>query len=191
MFWGSPGVWQHLRRWYAKRAAALGFEGGDTGAVKRDPAFRFVIGAERALPHARAGWGVRPRRIREGASVGEGARTPDRGGSGTGRCWGVSSRLGWPGRGLGRRWTKTTPTGRERFRAAAVAGRVAHGKRAGAKGPRLRRLPGRPFRLPPRCGESGGYNLHAGVVIAASERAGLERLCPPARSGMCFGPRWS
>jgi hypothetical protein len=61
--------------------------------------------------------------------------------------------------------------------AAAVAGRVAHGKRAGAKVRRLRQAHTRPFRLPARCGESGGYTLHAGVVIAARDREGLERLC--------------
>ena len=53
---------------------------------------------------------------------------------------------------------------------AAVAGRVAHGVRAGAKVRRLRRAPARPFRLPPRCGEAGGYNLHAGVVIVGRHR---------------------
>ena len=78
--------------------------------------------------------------------------------------------------------------------AAAVAGRVAHGKRAGAKVRRLRQAHTRPFRLPPRCGESGGYNLHAGVVIAARDREGLERLCryvlrpPLARTRMARRP---
>ena len=61
--------------------------------------------------------------------------------------------------------------------AASVAGRVAHGQRAGARVRRLRRAHERPFRLPPLCGEARGYNLHAGVVIAANRREGLERLC--------------
>ena len=51
--------------------------------------------------------------------------------------------------------------------AATVAGPVAHGKRAGAKVRRMRQAHPRPFRLPPRCGKSGGYNLDAGVAIAA------------------------
>ena len=78
--------------------------------------------------------------------------------------------------------------------AAAVAGRVAHGKRAGAKVRRLRQAHTRPFRLPPMCGESGGYNLHAGVVIAARDREGLQRLCryvlrpPLARTRMSRRP---
>ena len=66
--------------------------------------------------------------------------------------------------------------------AASVAGRVAHGQRAGARVRRLRRGHERPFRLPPLCGEARGYNLHAGVVIAANRREGLEtcreRGCP-------------
>ena len=31
--------------------------------------------------------------------------------------------------------------------------------------------------LPERCASSAGYNLHAGVVVKASDREGLERLC--------------
>ncbi len=41
---------------------------------------------------------------------------------------------------------------------------------------RIQMLGGRPFRLPPRCANCDGYGLHAGVVIGAGKRAGLERL---------------
>ena len=43
---------------------------------------------------------------------------------------------------------------------------------------RIQMLGGRPFRLPPRCANCDGYGLHAGVVIGAGKRAGLERLGP-------------
>jgi len=38
-------------------------------------------------------------------------------------------------------------------------------------------LGGRPYRLPPQCASCDGYGLHAGVVIGARDRKGLERLC--------------
>jgi hypothetical protein len=38
-------------------------------------------------------------------------------------------------------------------------------------------LGGRKYALPPRCASYGGYNLHAGVVVGAADRAGLQRLC--------------
>jgi len=38
-------------------------------------------------------------------------------------------------------------------------------------------LSGRPYRLPPKCANCDGYGLHAGVVIGAKDRRGLERLC--------------
>jgi hypothetical protein len=80
--------------------------------------------------------------------------------------------------------------------AAAVAGRVAHGKRAGAKVRRMRQAPTRPFRPPPRCGESGGYNLHAGVVLHAvvvapatsDVRASLRRSGVLAANAAARGP---
>jgi hypothetical protein len=42
---------------------------------------------------------------------------------------------------------------------------------------RRRRLGGREVKLPPRCAQVGGFNLHAGMVIGAHNREGLERLC--------------
>ena len=170
-------VWRHLRRWYAKQAATLGFEGGDTGAVNVIQRF----GSSLAL------------NVHFHMLVLDGVYVP--GGSGEAPQWvrvpaprteevqelvAVLGRAveAWLARqGFGAEADEDDCDGQGALLAAAVAGRVAHGKRAGAKVRRLRRLPGRPFRLPPRCGESGGYNLHAGVVIAAGERAGLERLC--------------
>jgi len=58
---------------------------------------------------------------------------------------------------------------------AAVAGRRALGLRAGRKTRSVKLLGQRPWRLPPRCAEHRGYNLHAGVVVQA--RDALERLC--------------
>ena len=60
---------------------------------------------------------------------------------------------------------------------ASVAGRVALGVRAGRRVRRVRRVGGREVRLPERCAQVGGFNLHAGVVIGAHNRTGLERLC--------------
>jgi hypothetical protein len=61
------------------------------------------------------------------------------------------------------------------IQAAAVAGGSAvacrrRARRVGVRG-------GRPYRLPPKCAECDGYGLHAGVVIGARDRRGLERLC--------------
>ena len=61
--------------------------------------------------------------------------------------------------------------------AASLAGRVALGSRAGRKTRRLRHGSARAHSLPPRCAESGGYNLHGGVVVSGSDRDALERLC--------------
>ena len=47
-------------------------------------------------------------------------------------------------------------------------------------GRRVRRvqvLGGRPFQLPPLCASCDGYSVHAGVVIGARNRKGLEQLC--------------
>ena len=60
---------------------------------------------------------------------------------------------------------------------ASIAGRVALRIRAGKRVRRVRRLGGREVKLPPRCAQVGGFNLHAGVVIGAHNREGLERLC--------------
>lgn len=38
-------------------------------------------------------------------------------------------------------------------------------------------MAGRTYELPPKCAACDGYNLHAGVVIGARDRKGLERLC--------------
>ncbi|MCK6505860.1 transposase, partial [Myxococcota bacterium] len=58
--------------------------------------------------------------------------------------------------------------------AAAVAGRSAvrrsrQARRVGVQG-------GRPYQLPPSCAHCDGYGLHAGVVIGAKDRKGLEGL---------------
>ena len=170
-------VWRHLRRWYAKRAATLGFEGGDTGAVNviqrfgsslaLNVHFHMLVLDGVYVPGAS---GEAPRWVRVPAPRTEEVQ----------ELVAVLGRTveAWLARqGFGDEADEDDCDGQVALLAAAVAGRVAHGKRAGAKVRRLRRLPGRPFRLPPRCGESQGYNLHAGVVIAAGERAGLERLC--------------
>jgi hypothetical protein len=70
------------------------------------------------------------------------------------------------------------------IQAAAVAGRSAS-----ARGRRARRTQthgGRAYQLPPKCASYGGYNIHAGVVIGAKDREGLERLCRyVARPALC------
>ncbi len=63
------------------------------------------------------------------------------------------------------------------LQAAAVMGRAAMGSRRGRRARRLQVLGGRPYRLPPQCASCDGYGLHAGVVIGARDRKGLERLC--------------
>jgi len=60
------------------------------------------------------------------------------------------------------------------IQSAAVAGRSAV---LGKKARRFQVLGGKPFQLPPRCATYGGYTLHAGVVIGASNRKGLLQLC--------------
>jgi hypothetical protein len=50
-------------------------------------------------------------------------------------------------------------------------------------------LAGKEFALPPRCASAGGYNLHAGVVVAARNRRGLERLCRYVARPPLAGPR--
>jgi hypothetical protein len=61
------------------------------------------------------------------------------------------------------------------LQAAAVAGRSALSR--ARRGGREQVLGGRKYALPPRCASYGGYNLHAGVVVGAADRAGLQRLC--------------
>jgi len=60
---------------------------------------------------------------------------------------------------------------------AAVAGRVATGKKAGQKALRVQLIQGKEYKLPPKCATYQGYNLHAGVVAKARDRKGLEGLC--------------
>ena len=61
------------------------------------------------------------------------------------------------------------------IQAAAVAGRSA--VRRGRRARRVQVLGGRPYQLPPKCANCDGYGLHAGVVIGARDRKGLERMC--------------
>ena len=60
---------------------------------------------------------------------------------------------------------------------ASLAGVAALGRRAGRQVRRLQVHGGREYPLPPHCAGCDGYNLHAGVRVAAHDRAGLERLC--------------
>jgi hypothetical protein len=61
------------------------------------------------------------------------------------------------------------------IQSASVAGRSA--TRRGRTASRVQVKGGRPFQLPPRCATCDGYTVHAGVVIGAKDREGLERLC--------------
>ena len=60
---------------------------------------------------------------------------------------------------------------------ASVTNRVTFGKRAGQKARRVQKIRGKEYKLPSRCATFQGYNLHAGVVIGARNRKGLEGLC--------------
>ena len=60
---------------------------------------------------------------------------------------------------------------------ASLSGTVALGERAGKRVRRVIMLGGREVPLGPRCAGFDGYNLHANVAFAASDRLGLERLC--------------
>lgn len=65
------------------------------------------------------------------------------------------------------------------LQALSLEGRVAVGERAGRRDERSRVqvLSGREVPLPRQCGQHEGYTVHAGVVIGAQNREGLERLC--------------
>ena len=63
------------------------------------------------------------------------------------------------------------------LQAASIARRIALGLRAGKQVRRYRVLGGKKVALPPRCASYDGFNLHAGVVIGAHNREGLERVC--------------
>ena len=60
---------------------------------------------------------------------------------------------------------------------ASITGRAATCRRAGQKARRIQRIKGREFKLPSMCATYRGYNLHAGVVVGARSRKGLEGLC--------------
>jgi hypothetical protein len=61
--------------------------------------------------------------------------------------------------------------------AASVEGRIATGERAGGRVERLRTLPPQPPSEKRDCSETAGFNLHAGVRVAAHDRSRLERVC--------------
>ena len=61
------------------------------------------------------------------------------------------------------------------IQSASVAGRSAAS--GGRRAKRVQVLGGRPFLLPPLCASCDGYTVHAGVVIGARNRKGLEQLC--------------
>ena len=63
------------------------------------------------------------------------------------------------------------------IQSASVQGRIGLGKYRGQKSRRVQWLSGKAFTLPPQCATFEGYNLHAGVEIAAWHRPGLEQLC--------------
>ena len=60
---------------------------------------------------------------------------------------------------------------------ASLSGTVATGERAGKRVRKVVVLGGKEFALGSRCAGFDGYNLHANVAFAASDRGGLERLC--------------
>ena len=60
---------------------------------------------------------------------------------------------------------------------ASLLGQAALGERAGKRARRVQVVGGKELLLPPRCANFTGYSLHAGVGFAASDGAGLERLC--------------
>lgn len=64
--------------------------------------------------------------------------------------------------------------------AAAVQGRVALGAEAGQRSMRIGNAAlavGAAVMESSRCANLGGFSLHAGVAVAATDRGGLERLC--------------
>jgi len=60
---------------------------------------------------------------------------------------------------------------------ASLTGTHTLGPRARKGVRRVVTFGGKAFDLPPRCASFDGYNLHANVSLAASDRRGLERLC--------------
>jgi len=61
------------------------------------------------------------------------------------------------------------------LQAASVVGDLA--TRGGRKARRTQTLGGREYALPPLCAGCDGYTLHAGTVVDARDRSGLEHLC--------------
>ena len=59
---------------------------------------------------------------------------------------------------------------------ASVGGYIAVGPRQKRKVRRVQLLGGQTYPLPKRTASCDGYNLNAGVVVRAEDRAGLERL---------------
>ena len=63
------------------------------------------------------------------------------------------------------------------IQSASLGGVIAVGARSGCLvAKRTQRIGGKERRLPARCASAGGYNLHAGVCVRASDPEGLERL---------------
>ena len=175
-------VTRALKRWYRQRAADRGHPGGECGAVTAIQRFSSSLSLNVHLhmlwldgvyvegTDAEAG----PRFVRSGAPSTEEvaavvASVAER----------VERWLAKQGFGDDDRCEPDDgeDDGQAVLLAASVAGRVAHGTRAGRKVRRLVGLDERPFRHPPRCAEAAGYNLHAGVVVGAGDAGGRERLC--------------
>ena len=79
---------------------------------------------------------------------------------------------------LGRRGFGSTDSPDEDDDAQAVIQSASiAGKSALSRARRTERVGGRERWLPAKCAAYGGYNLHAGVVVGAKDRKGLERLC--------------
>ena len=174
-------VWRQLHRWYADRAAQLGHAGGDTGGVivvqrfssslNLNVHFHMLLldGVYVADPG-----GGEPRWVPVPAPTTDEVQQLVRVVAKAVEKWLCDNGYG-DDDDLDANVDPDDQLGP--MLAASVAGRVAHGARSGAKVRRLRNGHERPFRLPPMCGEAEGYNLHAGVVIAAHRRDALERLC--------------
>ena len=172
-------VWRALNRWYARRASALGAPGGSTGtvvvvqrfgsALNLNVHFHMLLLDGVFVEDSPAKVGVcwvkvpAPSTDEVQALVTELARDLE--------AW-----LDREGYGTDEACDEDDDPNGTLF-AASIAGRVAMGRRAGARVRRMQGAPARPFRLPPRCGEAHGYNLHAAVVIGRGNREGLERLC--------------
>jgi hypothetical protein len=74
---------------------------------------------------------------------------------------------------------------------ASVMGLVSTGDRAGRRVRRVLSDPSEAVQTGPLCFASSGFSLHAATRIAAGDKAGLERLCPPSRFALWRGFRRS